>query len=74
MHPVEDAGGEERAKGIADDVAAVEEGGADAEFGAFVPFAEEEERAGEEGGFDESEEEAGEERTDEAVADMSAEL
>lgn len=71
VHAVEDARGEERAEGVADDVAAVEDRGAQAQFAAFVPFADEEEGAGEEGRFDEAEEEAGEEGTCEAI-DASA--
>lgn len=66
VHAVEDARGEQRTEGVANDVAAVEDGGALAELVALVPFAEQEEGTGEEGGFEESAEEASEEGADEA--------
>lgn len=42
LHRIEDAASHESAKCVADDVAAVEDGGTEAQFVAFVPFREEE--------------------------------
>ena len=64
---MEDAGGEEGAEGIGDNVPAVEDRGAQPEFAALVPFADEEKRPWEEGGLDEAEEKPGQKGTDEAV-------
>jgi hypothetical protein len=63
---VEDRRGDECTKGIADDVAAEEKCGARAELAVFVPLANEEERAWEEGRFDDAEEETGNEYVVEA--------
>lgn len=61
VHVVEDRRCDERAERVADDVAAEEESGARAKLCVLVPFADEEERAGEERGFDDAEGEASEE-------------
>lgn len=67
LHAAEDARSHEGSEGVADNIAAVEDGNTEPEFGPFVPFAEKEVRPREEGGFDEAEEEAGKEGSDEAA-------
>ena len=66
MHTIEDPRCDEGTKGVANDVAAIEDSCSEAKLASFVPFTNQEEGSREEGCFDETEEEAGEERADEA--------
>jgi hypothetical protein len=56
FHVGEHGGTDERGEGVGDEVAAEENGVAECEFASCVPFRENEEGAGEEGGFDETDE------------------